>query len=66
MIDRYGVENAGYSDDLNLKRENTMLQKYGVKYAMFSPELKQKARDSMFNNNTTPTSQQQIEIFNMC
>lgn len=65
MIDRYGVENAGYSDELNLKRENTMLQKYGVKYAMSSPELKQKARDSMFNNNTTPTSQQQIEIFNM-
>lgn len=46
MLERYGVENASYSDEIVRKRKNTFLEKYGVENPGQIREAKQKIAET--------------------
>lgn len=65
MIEKYGVSNPMYSDEIKEKLQKTCIQKYGVNNVLFNPDIKKKIYDTMYKNGTTPTSSKQVAIFDM-
>lgn len=88
MLEKYGVKNPMYSDEIKKKLQetcvekygagnclgnkkirekalNTIKERYGVENASLNPEIKKKIYDTMHKNGTTPTSTQQLVLFNI-
>lgn len=64
-LENYGVEHPGHLKETKDKRIKTCLERFGTKYSLQAPEVKQKQRETLYKNGTTPTSKQQVEIFNL-
>lgn len=64
-IERYGTTSSLGNKDVRAKALNTIKEKYGVENVLFSPIIKKKIYETMYKNGSTPTSSQQIRIFNI-
>lgn len=64
--EKYGVENSSQIEEVKEKKKKTCLENYGVEHPLQSPEILQKVRETLYNNGTTPTSQLQLDLFEMC
>ena len=64
-LKKYGVTMPMQNDLIKQKIQLTMLNKYGTIYALQVPEFKIKARNTMYKNNTIPTSKQQLYLYNI-
>lgn len=65
-LEKYGVDNPFKSEEIKEKIAQTLLDKYGVNNPMKSKEIKEKAMNTLNKNGTTPTSEQQIKVFEIC
>lgn len=59
MVERYGVEYSVHSPEIRQKQINTNIERYGCEYSLQNEEVKKKSKQSLFNNNTAPTSRTQ-------
>lgn len=59
MLERHGVEYAAQSPLIRQKQINTNIERYGCEYSLQNEEVKKKAKQSLFENNTAPTSRTQ-------
>lgn len=64
-LKKYGVECTLQSNEIKERVRKTMLNRYGYEYVWQVPELRIKALETMSKNGTTPTSTQQINIYDM-
>lgn len=64
-LHKYGAQNPFQSAVIKEKIKKVCLQKYGVEYVSQSSEIRQKMIDSMSQNNNTPTSKQQLQVYDM-
>lgn len=63
ILKKYGCESPTQSLEVKEKRKKTFNQKYGVDYPLQYPDFQEKVRKTLYENNTTPTSSQQKELF---
>ncbi len=49
MVDRYGVENVGFSKEIQQKRINTLQDRYGVSVPILNTDIKQKIQDTLLD-----------------
>lgn len=66
LVDRYGVDSTFKIPEVREKIKETCLKRYGYENPFQSPEIKEKISQSFYKNGTTPTSKQQLYIFNLC
>ena len=64
-IKHYGVDNPQLSPEVREKTEKTCLERYGYISPCQSSEVKEKMAKTLYKNGTTPTSKQQIYLFNL-
>lgn len=64
-INHYGVKNPQLSNEIREQTERTNLERYGYIAPCKSPEIKAKIAKTLYKNGTTPTSKQQIYLFNL-
>lgn len=64
-LEKYGVPNIMQSIVVQKKAKNTMLERYGYEYVLQVPELREKIFETMRINGNTPTSSQQLSVYNM-
>ena len=64
-IDHYGVDNPNKSPEFRKATKRTCLERYGYENPSQSPEIKSKIARTFYQNGTTPTSRQQLYIFNI-
>lgn len=62
---RYGYEYSSQSPDVKEKVKQTSLSKYGTEWPIMSDVVQEKVAQSFYRNGTTPTSSQQLCIYNM-
>ena len=62
---RYGVNWAMESEDIKNKVKQTCLKKYGCTNSMQNETIRAKAMSTLCKNGNTPTSSQQIEVYNI-
>lgn len=60
--ERYGGNSPSCDKEVRLKQIATLNDNYNVDYPMQSRKLQIKARESLYENNTAPTSRQQMHI----
>lgn len=65
MLKNLGVKCSFKSDDVQNKIRETLLQKYGVDSPSKALEVKEKKSNTIYRNGTTPTSKQQLYVFNL-
>lgn len=64
LLERYGVKNACYLEDIENKKKQTNLKKYGVEFAFQSEEVKEKIRNTNIKKYGTSNPAQNEEIKN--
>lgn len=64
-IKKYGVPYIMQSKEMQEKTKQNNLLKYGVEHVMQNPEINAKARKTMRQNGTCPTSQPQLQLYEM-
>lgn len=62
IFEKYGVDNYTKTDEYKERVKTTNLEKYGVENVMQNPEIKEKLMNSLYYNDTAPSSQQQRHI----
>lgn len=62
-LEKFGVEHPFQNEEVKEKIKETNLERYGFACALQNPEIKKKQMDSFFKNGTTPTSSQQLFIY---
>lgn len=62
--DNYGVEYYSMTDEFREKFKETSLLNWGVEHPLQNKEIQRKVRNTLYKNGTTPTSSQQLEIYN--
>lgn len=58
-----GYDNPAQNPEVQEKIMTTCLEKYGFKYGLAAPEVREKIIQSMYKNETIPTSQKQKECY---
>lgn len=64
-IEKYGVPTSIISLGVKEKAKKTNLERYGFENPASSPQIKEKIRNTLCQNGNTPTSKQQIKIYEM-
>ena len=64
-LSKYGCENVLQSEEIKSKIKKTNREKYGYDYVLSSPIIRQKIRKTLYENGNTPTSSQQLKVFEM-
>ena len=64
-IELFGAENPFYSSELQDKIHEENIKKYGYSSPAKNAEVYTKIRESMFHNNTCPTSKQQLYLHSL-
>jgi hypothetical protein len=59
---KYGGNSPTHSKKVRRKQIDTNIKKYGFKTSLLNEEVKLKSRQSLYNNNSVPTSRQQLYI----
>lgn len=62
---KYGVPHISQSKEYQEKVAKSNMEKYGYRSVLQVPEIQEKITQSLYENGTTPTSSQQLEIYNM-
>ena len=62
---KYGVENPSQIPEVKEKLKQSFINHYGVDNPNKSPEIREKTAQTLYKNGTTPTSKQQLYIFNL-
>lgn len=65
FIQKYGVSNPNKLPEIREKIYNTNLQRYGYKCSLSSPEIRAKGRETLYKNNTVPSSKPEKELYNL-
>lgn len=65
LFDHYGVTNPSQNAEIRANTVNTLLEKYGVENVSQIPDVQEKKRWTFHKNGTTPTSRQQLYIFQL-
>ena len=65
IYEHYGVYNPLQSDEIKEKVFTTNLIKYGYKSALQNKEVKEKQMQTFYQNSTTPTSSQQLKLYDI-
>lgn len=58
-LERHGVEYPAQNYEIRQKQLETNVERYGFKYSLQNEEVKRKSKQSLFKNNTAPTSRTQ-------
>lgn len=64
-MEKYGSNSCLGNKKVREKALNTIKKRYGVENASLNPEIKKKIYYTMHKNGTTPTSTQQVALFDM-
>jgi hypothetical protein len=62
MLQRYGVENAAQSPEIQAKRRRTLRERYGVDHSFQAPEIQEKRRRTMLERHGVPECAQSPAI----
>lgn len=65
LYKNYGVYNPLQSEQIQQKIVATNIDRYGVKSPLQNQDIKQKQMETFYKNGTTPTSSQQLKIYNI-
>ena len=65
VYENYGVYNPLQSKEIQEKVILTNIDRYGFKNPLQNPNVKQKQIETFYKNVTTPTSSQQLKIYNL-
>lgn len=65
-LQKYGVEYVTQNNEVKDKIKKTNLEKYGVEHVMQNKDIQAKFVATITKNGNTPTSSQQIKIYEMC
>lgn len=64
--EKYGCDYYWQTTEGKEKIRQTCIEKYGVASPMQNPNVRAKATQTLCKNGTTPTSKQQLMVFDMC
>ena len=64
-LEKYGYEYVLQVPEIKEKSKQTCIERYGVDNPTKSPEYRAKTAKSFYKNGTTPTSKQQLYIYNV-
>lgn len=65
MMKKFGAKCSFMSKDLQAKIRESLVKKYGVEFPTKSPEVRKRVANTLYKNSTTPTSRQQLYIYNL-
>lgn len=61
----YGIDNPAKLKEIKEQMAETSLKRYGTTHPMQSLEIKKKTAQTLYKNGTTPTSRQQLYVYNI-